>query len=90
MRTLPIVGFVTLDGVMRGLGGPDEDRRAGFHYGGWGAPHSDGMIGQSAASFVSVLGPNSTSPGRSTWLRELGVGAGAEKTSAPERHDSTE
>jgi dihydrofolate reductase len=49
MRTLSIVEFVTLDGVMQGFGGPDEDRDGGFQYGGWGAPYGDEMIGQSAA-----------------------------------------
>ena len=29
MRKLGVVEFVTLDGVMQGLGGPDEDREAG-------------------------------------------------------------
>lgn len=30
---------VTLDGVMQGPAGPDEDRRDGFELGGWGAPY---------------------------------------------------
>ena len=29
---------VSLDGVMQGLGGPDEDRRGGFERGGWAPP----------------------------------------------------
>ena len=38
MRQLGVVEFVTLDGVMQGLAGSDEDRDEGFAYGGWGAP----------------------------------------------------
>ena len=29
---------VSVDGVMQGLGGPDEDRRGGFERGGWAPP----------------------------------------------------
>ena len=32
---------VSVDGVMQGLGGPDEDRRGGFERGGWIAPVFD-------------------------------------------------
>ena len=40
MRTLSVVEFVTLDGVMQGLGSPDEDRDGGFAHGGWAAPYA--------------------------------------------------
>jgi dihydrofolate reductase len=32
---------VTVDGVMQGLGAPDEDRRGGFERGGWVTPYAD-------------------------------------------------
>jgi dihydrofolate reductase len=37
--------MVTVDGVMQGLGAPDEDRRGGFERGGWQAPLWDDEAG---------------------------------------------
>lgn len=37
--------MVTVDGVMQGLGTPDEDRRGGFERGGWVAPVFDNEAG---------------------------------------------
>src|SRR3712207_5126479 len=50
---------VSVDGVMQGLGGPEEDRRGGFERGGWAIPHFDsetaaltGKVYQRADAFL--------------------------------------
>lgn len=35
MSTIVVVARITLDGVVQGEGGPDEDPRSGFEHGGW-------------------------------------------------------
>jgi dihydrofolate reductase len=46
---LTTVTMVTVDGVMQGLGAPDEDRRGGFERGGWVAAAFD----DEAATFLN-------------------------------------
>ncbi|HTW18453.1 MAG TPA: dihydrofolate reductase family protein [Nocardioides sp.] len=43
MRRLVVIEFLTVDGVMQGLGSPDEDTDGGFAHGGWGAPYADAI-----------------------------------------------
>ena len=41
MRKVIVGAFVSMDGVMQGPGGPDEDPTGGFKYGGWVSPMAD-------------------------------------------------
>src|SRR5918992_1725995 len=56
---LTTITHVSVDGVMQGLGGSDEDRRAGFERGGWAMPYFDeetaaltGQVYQRADAFL--------------------------------------
>lgn len=50
MGEVVVIEQLTLDGVMQGPGGPDEDRRDGFEYGGWETAGDDPVIPQVMAA----------------------------------------
>lgn len=45
MRNLIVLEHISLDGVIQGPGGPDEDPSGDFAYGGWIASYSDAVLG---------------------------------------------
>ena len=46
MRKITVLSMITLDGVMQGPGGPQEDTSGGFKYGGWTASYGDELFGK--------------------------------------------
>jgi dihydrofolate reductase len=65
MRSITVTMWVTLDGVVQGLGRPDEDTRGGFTYGGWGQRYDDEVLGREMAKAMSQ--PGDMLLGRRTW-----------------------
>jgi dihydrofolate reductase len=70
MRKLIVIEFVTLDGVMQGLGSPDEDRDGGFEHGGWSAPFFDEV--QAAAAVEGLTSTTAYLFGRKTYQKMIG------------------
>jgi dihydrofolate reductase len=72
MRTLMVTEFVSMDGVVQGPGGPDEDRDGGFDHGGWAAPYIDDevlarMIGVVSRADALLLGRRTYEEFAATW-----------------------
>jgi dihydrofolate reductase len=65
MRSIAVTMWVTLDGVVQGLGRPDEDTRGGFAHGGWGQRYNDEVLGREMAK--AMANPGDMLFGRRTW-----------------------
>ena len=65
MRSITVTMWVTLDGVVQGLGRADEDTRGGFTHGGWGERYQDEVMGREMAKGMSR--PGDMLFGRRTW-----------------------
>ncbi|MET9224481.1 dihydrofolate reductase family protein [Lentzea sp. NPDC003310] len=76
MRTISTTMFMTLDGVVQGLGRPDEDTRGGFEHGGWGARYQDDVLAEEMAKGMAA--PGAMLFGRRTWQDFLHAWASAE------------
>jgi hypothetical protein len=58
MRKLVVGTFVTMDGVMRAPGGPNEDCEGGFQHGGWLVPYLDDKFGATISITSSAISSN--------------------------------
>lgn len=65
MRSVTVTMWVTLDGVVQGLGRADEDTRGGFTHGGWGARYEDEVLGREMSKAMAQ--PGDMLLGRRTW-----------------------
>jgi dihydrofolate reductase len=74
MRSISVTMSVTLDGVVQGLGRPDEDTRGGFAHGGWGNGYQDDVMAREMGRGMSRAGDMLF--GRRTWEDFIGAWAG--------------
>lgn len=74
MRTISVTMSTSLDGVVQGLGRPDEDTRGGFRHGGWGTRFQDDVMAAEMADGMSRTG--SMLFGRRTWQDFIDAWAG--------------
>jgi dihydrofolate reductase len=65
VRSIAVRMWITLDGVVQGLGRPDEDTRGGFAYGGWGPRYNDEVMDREMAK--GMQGGGDMLFGRRTW-----------------------
>src|SRR2546423_3280780 len=77
MRKLIAIIQLTVDGVMQGPGGPEEDPSNGFTHGGWAMPYGDDALQQvineiMAGEFDLVLGRRTYEIWVAYWPKQTG------------------
>ena len=65
MGLISVTMWLSLDGVVQGLGRADEDTRGGFTHGGWGPRYNDEVMGREMAA--AMARPGDMLFGRRTW-----------------------
>ena len=97
MRTIRIIEHISLDGVIQGPGGPEEDLSNGFNHGGWAFPHHGDEAGAAidaaqGQGFDLLLGRRTYDIFASYWPHQSGPMAdslnGAKKFVATHRPES--
>ena len=97
MRTIRIIEHISLDGVIQGPGGPEEDPSNGFNHGGWGFPEHDdevggAIVGAQGQGFDLLLGRKTYDIFAGYWPKQAGPMAdnlnGARKFVATHRPES--
>lgn len=81
MRKIIVLTFISLDGIMQGPGGPEEDTNGNFTLGGWTVPYFDEflgeiMTGQMDRPFDLLLGRKTFEIFASYWPHHREEGAG--------------
>ena len=74
MRSVSATMWLSLDGVVQGLGRPDEDTRGGFTLGGWGRRYDDEVLGREMGQAMAQ--PGDMLFGRRTWQDFITAWAG--------------
>jgi len=75
MRKINVLTFMTMDGVMQGPGGPEEDTSNGFNRGGWSVGYFDEAVGkemgkQMGQKFDLLLGRRTYEIFKSYWPQQ--------------------
>ena len=75
MRKINVLTFLTMDGVMQGPGGPEEDTSNGFNRGGWSVGYFDEAVGkemgkQMGEKFDLLLGRRTYEIFKSFWPQQ--------------------